>query len=200
MTTSFIPEEELSEFVINRQTLLEEIDDIVITKESICFFAGYIDSLELLTKDLKNIMTAIFKKSINDEKTLTNEYKYYTQHYFYDSYESEYELLSKYQKIIFKTKLTNKAMIHFFMIIFHKLYNKKYYLLNNYHYFKRILSIHNLGGNVSNITCDEIISYFGNIDISEYITEYDDIPQELNNSKSRKRQKIYTLNDIKKLI
>jgi hypothetical protein len=180
--------------------LLEEIDEIVITTESICFFSGYIDSLELLTKDLKNIMSNIFKKCINEEKPLTNEYKYYVQHYFYDSYDSEYELLSKDNKIIFKTKLTNKSMIHFLMIIFHKLYNKKYYLLIDNYYFKRILNIHHIFHNGNNITCDKIISLFDSIDISEYITEFDSIPDELNNSKCRKKQKVYTLNDIKKLI
>ena len=180
--------------------LLEEIDDILITKESICFFTGYVSCLELLIIDLKNNIATIFKKCINDEKLLTNEYKYYVQHYFYDDYDSEYELLSKDNKVVFKTKLTNKSMIHFLMIIFHKLYNKKYYLLNDFFYFKRILNLHHLEGYISNITCDEIISLFDSIDISEYITESDTIPDELNNSKSRKKQKVYTLNDIKKLV
>ena len=173
---------------------------IEISKEAICFFSGYTDSLDLLTLTLKNTLISIFKKCIDDEKLLTNEYKYYVQHYFIETYDYEYELLSKDNKIVFKTKLTNKSMIHFLMIIFHKLYNKKYYLLNDFFYFKRILNLHHLGENISTITCDEIISLFNSIDISEYISESGTIPDELNNFKSRKKQKVYALSDIKKLV
>jgi len=110
--------------------------------------------------------------------------------------DSEFYELSKDNKIILSTSLSNKSSIFFIMKLFRVIYDKKIYLLNNFECFHKYLSKYKIK---SNLERAELLTHLDNIIFSDYIIESLTVPEPIE-IKSKKKQKIFTLKDIKKLI
>lgn len=85
------------------------------------------------------------------------------------------------------------------MKLFRIIYDNKYYLLNNFEYFHKYLSKHKIIFDKSRLDEVTLLSKLDNIIFSDYIIETNKIPDVIF-SDSNKKQKIFTLKDIKKLI
>ena len=179
----------------NVKIFLDSFLDIEVSNEAICYFSPYIEIIEP-KDDYKKILLDIFNKYIKEEKSLSSNVKYYIN---IDSTSkwSQFEKLSKEHKIILSTSLDNKPLIFFIMKLFRIIYDKKYYLLNNFEYFHKYLSKNKISIDI----LDEktLLSKLDNINFTNYISESEIIPN-ITVSDSRSKQKVFTLKDIKKLI
>jgi hypothetical protein len=179
------------------ESCLLNIDSFDISDEAICYISPYIEIIQPII-DYKKILLDIFNKYIKEEKSLTLEAKCYINKDS-TSEHSEFEKLSKENKIVLNTSLNNKSSIFFIMKLFRIIYDNKYYLLNNFEYFHKYLSKHKISFDKSNLDEVTLLSKLDNIIFTDYIIESNKIPDVIV-SESKKKQKIFTLKDIKKLI
>jgi hypothetical protein len=186
----------LESFLLNR-------DIFNLSDEAICYISPYVEIIQP-SVNFKNVVFEIINKYIKEEKSFISESeeKCYIKCYMNKdstSEWSEFEKLSKENKIIFKTCLTNKSSIFFIMKLFRIIYDNKYYLLNNFEYFHKYLSNHKISFDKSKLDQESLLSKLDNIIFTDYIIESNKIPDVIV-SDSKKKQKIFTLADIKKLI
>lgn len=157
------------------------------------------------------MIKSLLDKYIDEENNLTNEYKYYC-HTSKDP-ESEFDHLSNCNKLVVKTRL-DPIHIPTIMLFFECIYKDEYSILED---ASDWIQDKNLENDVSiekieNYDIDEWWKYsqlnaLKNIDKVErdYIYNeliYNEIPQ-INkdyDNRTKKKQKIYELKDIKKLI
>lgn len=165
--------------------------------EAICYISPYVEIIQP-TVDYKKILLDIFNKYIKEEKSLTFESKCYINKDSTSEW-SEFEKLSKENKIIFNTSLNNKSIIFFIMKLFRIIYDNKYYLLHNFEYFHQYFSKHKIIFDKLRLDEVSLLSKLDNIIFTDYIIESNKIPDVIV-SDSKKKQKIFTLKDIKKLI
>lgn len=170
--------------------------DIDISDESICYISPYIEIIEP-SIDYKKMLLDIFDGYIKEEKTITDMAKLYIDKDKKSN--SEFYELSKDNKIILTTSLVNKSAIFFIMKLFQVIYDQKLYLLHNFECFHKYLLNHNIKFDKHNLEKPALLTHLDNIIFSDYIIEASIIPEPAE-TKSKKKQKIFTLKDIKKLI
>jgi hypothetical protein len=174
--------------------------DIDLSDEAVCYISPYVEIIEP-SIDYKKMLLDILNEYIKEEKPSTDMPKLYIDKEGNSKSESDSEFyeLSKDNKIILSTSLSNKSTIFFIMKLFQVIYDKKLYLLNNFECFHKYLSKHKIKLDLSNLEKSAVLTHLDNIIFSDYIIESLIVPEPAE-TKSKKKQKIFTLKDIKKLI
>jgi len=182
----------LESFLLDRE--IEELSD-----QAICFISPFLAIIQ--PNDFKKTVLDILNEYIKEEKKSTAPLKFYIDKLSKVD-NSDFEELSRTNKIVFSTSLKRKTDIFFIIKLFHLLYDGRLYLLSNFEYFQPYLLRNKAQFDKDNLDKDTLLAKLNNIILDDYIIESEVLPEPNDSIKTRstKKQKVFTLKDIKKLI